>query len=151
MSKIKSFHHYTIDGRNDHVAKRKDIGEGVTRIMRPFVSKAFRPQADVPGVPELMMTIHRQGDGCFFTLHLTRDHAPVVTCIFSPDGGEGRESLVDALKAAAWTDFDASSLPKGPLLAVAMQPGFAHLQPETMFLVADLCRCVAWTWIDHFS
>lgn len=149
MNKIKSFHHYTIDTGHDVLSTRKDIGVGLTRIMMPHVDRMLMMGASVPGMPSLFGSIMRQGNGCAITIFAAETMEAAVECALLPASGPDREILVDQLREDALTDFDDEDIPTGWVLATTMQPGALVVGSDILY-VADLTRCISWTWLDHF-
>jgi hypothetical protein len=145
-------HHITITTGDSRRSYRHEVADDVIERLRPILRAAETRDAPLPALdPPCSLRVLEATSGCLLaSVCLVEDELPLVTL------GVARRSRCAVSLWRILTEIGDPVVaprlarPPVPWLAVRLEPAAALYGPGHPLLpaVADLERCLAWTWIE---
>lgn len=144
--------HYTLNSGHTNDSPRKDVGDDIIQLLAPIVDKRESP---IPRLDDYQLWTTRTSGAALFTILRASNQEPLIHCALAW-AKEGAQLLWPGFKQVyddafgPWPGKIAAVMPaRLPWLSVVLFPGCARVNPEHMYMMGDLERCIAWTILEN--
>lgn len=143
--------HYTVNTGHTNDSPRSAVGEDIIQMLSPVVRAGRSP---IPRFEDYQLWVTESPGAVVFTI-MRINGEPLILCglAWTTKGAQALwpdlKEIYDNAYASVHDQPEASMPTRLPWLSVVLFPGCARVNPEHMYMMGDLERCIAWTILEN--